>query len=175
MVCLTVRPGAVWALSAAGGHHAGWSDDCRWGAAAAGRGPGVSVVEGPAGSRSRPANAFPQLWVWERVCVCVNLCMYVYFAVWGWAYSKVCLHVDFVLCLSAADWVSGYQNSAHPLFLFLNEYAFYFILAFIQIFYSLFKILSKMSFLFSYPHFPECYIQADKVWFNGFSFLAWRQ
>lgn len=62
-----VRPGAVRAISAAGGDHAGWTDDCGWRAAAAGCGPRLPVLEGPAGSWSRPSNPVPQL----RVGACM--------------------------------------------------------------------------------------------------------
>ena len=66
-LCLSVRPGAVRAVSEVGGHHAGWADDCSRGAAAAGRGPRLPVLEGPAGIRRRTTNTLPQLWV----CMCV--------------------------------------------------------------------------------------------------------
>lgn len=74
MLCLSVRPGAVRAVSEAGGDHAGRADDCSRGAAAAGRGPRLPVLEGPAGSRSCTTDTLPQLRV--RVCVYLLPCAY---------------------------------------------------------------------------------------------------
>lgn len=61
LLCLSARSGAVRAVSEAAGDHAGRADDCSWRVAAAGRRPGLPVLEGPAGSRRRPANTLPQL------------------------------------------------------------------------------------------------------------------
>lgn len=67
MLRLCVRSGAVRAVRPAGGDHVGWTDDVGWRAAAAGRGPRLSDLEGSAWSRSRSFNAVPQLRV--RTCV----------------------------------------------------------------------------------------------------------
>lgn len=71
-LCLIGRSGAVRTLSEAAGDHAGRADDFRWRAAAAGHRPGLPVLEGPAGSRRRPTNTFPQL----CVRVCMSVCVF---------------------------------------------------------------------------------------------------
>lgn len=75
LLCLSVRSGAVWTISEAGGDHAGRADDCSRRAAAAGHCTGLPVLEGPVGSRRCPVNTLPQLRV--RECV-VQLLMFLF-------------------------------------------------------------------------------------------------
>lgn len=75
-VFLHGRSGAVRAVAQACGDHAGWVHVGGRGAAAAGRGPRLPVLEGPAGSRGGPFDTLPQLRVRPLAPIDKSLSLY---------------------------------------------------------------------------------------------------